>query len=96
MANLTRDDVLKLARLSKLKLTEDEISKFRAELGEILEYVNILSEVDVKDKKPTTQVTGLVNVMRDDKLVDYQADQQALLKNLPGRQGNYIKVRRVL
>ena len=96
MADLTREDVLKLARLTKLELTEEEITKFQKELGQILGYVDSLSEVDVTDLQPTTQVTGLTNVTREDKVRAYQADQQALLKNVPNRQGNNIKVRRVL
>ncbi len=96
MADLTREDILQLARLAKLELTDEEIKKFQNELGDILGYVEKLSEVDVKGLKPTTQVTGLVNVMRNDEIKPYQADQQALLKNLPDRQGNNIKVRRVL
>lgn len=96
MADLTREDVLKLARLTKLELTEDEITKFQKELGEILGYVDSLSEVDVTDLQPTTQVTGLTNVTRADEVRAYQTDQQALLKNVPARQGNNIKVRRVL
>jgi aspartyl-tRNA(Asn)/glutamyl-tRNA(Gln) amidotransferase subunit C len=96
MANLTRDDVLQLARLAKLELTEEEIVKFQHELADILGYVEKLSEVDVSGLKPTTQVTGLVNVMRNDDIIPYQASQQALLHNVPDRKGNTIKVRRVL
>lgn len=96
MTDLTREDVLKLARLTKLELTEDEITKFQKELGEILGYVDSLSEVDVTNLQPTTQVTGLTNITREDTVRAYQADQQALLKNVPARQGNNIKVRRVL
>lgn len=96
MANLSKEDVLKLARLSKLELTEEEVSKFQKELVEILGYVEKLSEVDVTDLAPTTQVTGLTNVTRKDIVQKYQADQEALLKNVPARQGNSIKVRRVL
>ena len=96
MADLTRDDVLQLARLAKLELSEEEISKFKSELGEILHYVEKLNEVDVTGLEPTTQVTGLTNVMRNDDVKPYQATQQGLLQNVPNRQGNYIKVRRVL
>ncbi len=96
MANLSKEDVLKLARLSKLELTEEEVSKFQKELVGILGYVEKLSEVDVTGLEPTTQVTGLTNATRKDVVQKYQADQQALLKNVPSRQGNSIKVRRVL
>jgi aspartyl-tRNA(Asn)/glutamyl-tRNA(Gln) amidotransferase subunit C len=96
MADLSRDDVLQLAQLAKLKLSEEEIAQFQKELAEILDYVEKISEVDVTGLQPTTQVTGLTNVTRNDVVRQYQADQQALLKNLPDRQGNSIKVRRVL
>lgn len=96
MTKLSRDDVLNLARLAKLELTEEEIEKFRTELSDILGYVEKLSEADVTGLQPTTQVTGLTNVTRDDVIGDYGVDQQALLKNVPDRQGNSIKVRRVL
>ncbi len=96
MAKLSREDVLNLAKLAKLELTEEEIQKFRSELSDILGYVEKLSEVDVTGLKPTTQVTGLTNVMRKDTEKNYGLDQQALLKNVPDRVGNNIKVRRVL
>lgn len=96
MAKLSREDVLKLAGLAKLNLTDDEIEKFQTELSEILGYVEQLSEVDVTGLAPTTQVTGLTNITRKDEVRNYGMDQQALLKNVPARQGNDIKVRRVL
>ncbi len=96
MAKLSREDVLKLAKLAKLDLTDEEVVKFQTELSDILGYVEQLSSADVTGLKPTTQVTGLVNVTRNDEVKDYGLDQQALLKNVPQRQGNDIKVRRVL
>lgn len=96
MTKLSRDDVLNLAKLAKLELTEEEIEKFRTELSDILGYVEKLSEADVTGLAPTTQVTGLTNVMRADQERNYGLDQQALLKNVPRKQGNNIKVRRVL
>lgn len=96
MADLTNDDVLQLARLSKLKLTDEEIETFKRELDEILGYVEKLSEVDVTGLQPTTQVTGLTNVMRNDDIKDYGVSQEELLKNVPQKLGKHIKVRRVL
>lgn len=96
MAKLSREDILKLAGLAKLDLTDVEVEKFRTELSEILGYVEQLSEVDIAGLKPTTQVTGLTNITRKDIVKNYGIDQQTLLKNVPQRQGNDIKVRRVL
>lgn len=96
MANLTRDDVLKLARLARLHLTEEEIAQFQQEISAILGYVEQLQQADVGDLEPTSQVTGLKNVMRPDEVRDYGASAQALLKNAPATEGGHIKVRRML
>ena len=96
MAKLTRDDVLKLAKLSRLRLSDEEIDQFAEEISEILGYVEQLSEVDTKGLEPTSQVTGLENVMRDDKEIDYGVSQTQLLKNAPATKDNQFKVKRVL
>ncbi len=96
MADLTPQDVLKLARLSRLQLTEDELLQFSEELSAILKYVEQLADVDTKGLVPTSQVTGLENVTRTDEIVDYGASSEDLLKNAPNREKNYIKVKRVL
>jgi aspartyl-tRNA(Asn)/glutamyl-tRNA(Gln) amidotransferase subunit C len=96
MAKLSRDDVLELAKLSRLKLTEAEVSKFIDEIDEILGYVEQLQKVDLASYEPTDQVTGLTDVMRADQPVDYQAKPAQLLKNLPASEKGYIKVRRVI
>jgi aspartyl-tRNA(Asn)/glutamyl-tRNA(Gln) amidotransferase subunit C len=96
MAQITRDDVLKLARLSRLRLQEDEVDKFVKELDEIVRYVQQIKAVDVKNTQPTDQVTGLVNVMRSDETVDYGSSPKDLLKNAPAVEKDQIKVKRVL
>ena len=96
MGKLTREDVLKLARLAKLELTDGEVEKFRGEISEILAYVEQLQKVEVDDLEPTYQVTGLKNVTRKDEVKDYKTTPKDLLKNVPAAQDNQIKVKRVL
>lgn len=96
MAKITRDEVLKLARLSKLNLTENEIDRFTTEFEEILAYFEMLKDVDISGLEPTYQVTGLTNVTRKDTLLDYGVTTEELLKNAPERLGKQLKVRRVL
>lgn len=96
MAALTPQDVLKLARLARLQLSEEELQRYSKELSAILKYVEQLSDVDTKGLEPTSQVTGLTDVMREDEVIDYGINQEALLKNLPSHEKNYIKVKRVL
>lgn len=66
MAKLTKKDVIHVAELSNLALTDNEINKFLPQLTKILEFVGSLSEVDTKDIEPTSQTTGLVNRLRED------------------------------
>lgn len=96
MAKLTRDDVLKLARLSRISLTDEEVDKFADELSAILGYVEQLSSVDVEGLEPTNQVTGLTNVTRPDNIKDYGYAPKDLLKNVPAVQDDMIKVRRMI
>lgn len=77
---LTTDDVKKLADLARLNLTDEEAARFTADLGSVIGYIEQLSEVDVTGVEPTSQVTGLQNVLRDDVVVDGMAlthEQQA-------------------
>jgi aspartyl-tRNA(Asn)/glutamyl-tRNA(Gln) amidotransferase subunit C len=96
MAKLTREDILKLARLSRLKLADKEIEEFQSEISEILNYVDLLKDVDVAGLKPTYQVTGLTNVTRPDEVKDYGITQAELLKNVPAKEKRYIKVKRMI
>lgn len=96
MAKLTREDVLKLARLSRLRLSDDEVEQFQSEISEILAYVEQLSAVDTAGLEPTSQVTGLTNVMREDTEIDYGISQDELLKNAPAVDKKQFKVKRVL
>ncbi len=96
MAKLTREDVLKLARLARIQLGDGEVDSYADELTHILEYVEQLQSVDVSGLEPTSQVTGLTNVTRDDVVVDYGYDVKELRKNLPAEQDDHIKVKRML
>ena len=96
MAKLTKEQVLKLAALSRLKLTDEEVTQFQDELSSILDYVEQLESIDVEGLKPATQVGGLQDVVRADELASYQAQPQDLRKLPPQSYGNYIKVGRMI
>jgi aspartyl-tRNA(Asn)/glutamyl-tRNA(Gln) amidotransferase subunit C len=96
MAKLSRDDVLKLAQLARLDLSDEEVEEFSRELSEILQYVEQLGSVDVSGLKPTQQVTGLTNVMREDEIKDYGYKPEDLLKNVPEVKDDMIKAKRMV
>lgn len=68
---LTRAQVQHIATLARLALTDAEVDKFTKQLTDILGYVAQLNEVDTEGVLPTSQVTGLKNVMRDDVVQDF-------------------------
>lgn len=96
MTKLSREDVLKLARLARLGLTDEEVTEFSEELSAILQYVEQLSSVDVAGLEPTSQVTGLTNVTRPDEVKHYGYEPLDLLKNVPAVQDSQIKVKRMI
>ena len=96
MAELTREEVLQLSRLARLDLTDAEVEAFRKELSDILQYVAQLDSADVQGLEPTTQVTGLKNVMRADKVMDYGVSPDDLLRLAPKTIDRQIKVNRMM
>ncbi len=96
MAKLSRDDVLKLAALARISLSDDEVDAFADELSAILGYVEQLGSVDVTGLEPTNQVTGLTNVMRPDEVIDYGYAPGKLLENVPAVEKNQLKVKRMI
>ena len=63
---IEREQVLHVARLSRLKLEESELSAMQGDLTSILDHVDRLSEIDIEGVEPTSHVVPLENVLRDD------------------------------
>ncbi len=63
---ITRDQVLHVARLARLALTEDEIERFSEQLSAILDAVGTVAELDLSNVEPTAHPLDLVNVLEDD------------------------------
>ncbi len=96
MTQITRDDVHHLAQLSSLQLGDDETEALRADLENILGYIEQLSELDTTGVEPTYQVTDLQNVWRADEVDDYGISRDELLALAPESDKNQIKVPKVL
>jgi aspartyl-tRNA(Asn)/glutamyl-tRNA(Gln) amidotransferase subunit C len=96
MATLTHDDVLRVAQLSGLTLNDQEVEKYLYEFQSILNYFDTLNNYSIDGVEPTYQVSGLKNVTRADKIIDYGVTTEDLLKNAPASQDNLIIVKKVL
>jgi len=63
---IDRDQVLHVAKLARLKLTDDEVDRMAGELSKILEHVETMNELELEGVEPTSHVVDLTNVLRAD------------------------------
>lgn len=96
MAKVTKKDVKHIADLSNLVLTDEEIAKFTPQIDKIIEFVSTLNEVDTSNVEPTSQTTGLTNVLREDVVKSENSlTQDEALSNTEGHNG-FFKVKAIL
>jgi aspartyl-tRNA(Asn)/glutamyl-tRNA(Gln) amidotransferase subunit C len=88
---ISRDEVLHVARLARLELTDEEVERFREQLNAILEAVGKVAELDLADVEPTAHPLDLVNVWaRDQPRPSLPVDEA--LANAPDRDGALFRV----
>lgn len=92
---LSKEEVIKIAGLARIELTEAEVEKFQKELSAVLDYVEELKNVDVTGLEEVSQVTGLVNIQRNDQAVESE-DRDAILSQAPEIKDGYYKVKAIL
>ena len=92
---LSREEVLHIARLARLGLTEAEVERFREQLSNILENFQVLQEVETRDVPPTTHAVPQQNVSREDQ-PGASLPQEKVLANAPQQEEGLFKVRAVL
>ncbi|MFA5309647.1 MAG: Asp-tRNA(Asn)/Glu-tRNA(Gln) amidotransferase subunit GatC [Dehalococcoidales bacterium] len=92
---LSREEVLHIARLARVSLTEAEITRMSEQLSNLLEHFEVLQKVDTEGVPPTAQSVSLQSVMRDD-VVAPSLTAEDVLANAPRRDGEYFRVRAVL
>ncbi|NLG50339.1 MAG: Asp-tRNA(Asn)/Glu-tRNA(Gln) amidotransferase subunit GatC [Chloroflexi bacterium] len=92
---LSREQVLHIAELAKLELTEAEVELFAGQLSDILEYAEKLNRLDTEAIPPTAQVIDQRNVTRPDTVRPSLPPDQ-VLANAPQRQDDYFEVKQIL
>ena len=86
-----KDDILKIARLANLLVSEQEGEVLTTDLNAILGYVKKLDEIDVSSVEPMSHVHGSVNIFRQDE-AQPSMDPEEGLRNVPDRSGRFIRV----
>ncbi len=94
---LSREEILNIATLARIGLTDEEVEKYQHDLSEILDYFKKLDEVDISGVEPIGHITGMQNVFRCDRKEDFGLEsRKAIARNFPEEKEGYIKVKSVL
>jgi len=88
-------DVRYVAKLARIALSEEEVARFGEQLGNLLEHVNVLSELDTAAVPATAQVVESRNVERPDDVLPC-LDRETVLAMAPQRQGGFFRVPRII
>jgi aspartyl-tRNA(Asn)/glutamyl-tRNA(Gln) amidotransferase subunit C len=92
---ITREEVLHVARLARLALSDVETDRLRDQLGNLLDYIRQLDTLDTRDVVPTSHAVELGTPFRDDTVHPF-GDKEAILSNAPDRHEDFFRVPRIL
>ncbi len=90
MARISRDEVLHVARLARLELSDDEVTKFQEQLSDILEAVSKVSELDLADVPPTAHPLEIANAWAEDEPHECLPIDD-VFANAPDRDNGYFR-----
>jgi len=91
MAGISRDEVLHVARLARLELSDDEVARFQEQLSAILEAVSKVSELDLSDVPPTAHPLEIQNAWAEDEPRPSLAADE-VFANAPDREDDFFRV----
>ncbi|MDD4352619.1 MAG: Asp-tRNA(Asn)/Glu-tRNA(Gln) amidotransferase subunit GatC [Candidatus Gracilibacteria bacterium] len=89
---LTKEEVEKIAQLSRIEFNSDDIESMRQDLSSILDYIEKLKEIDIEGVEPTTHSLEIKNIFRKDIAKDFSKD---LLHLCPEKEGRHVKTKPV-
>ncbi|WP_186578441.1 Asp-tRNA(Asn)/Glu-tRNA(Gln) amidotransferase subunit GatC [Aquibacillus kalidii] len=95
MSEISKEQVKHVAHLARLALTDEEVEKMTQQLGDIINYAELLNELDTDNVEPTTHVLDLKNVMRKDEPKKWIEKEDAL-KNAPDQKNGHFRVPSIL
>lgn len=93
---IKREDILHLAQLSDISLSENEIGGLTKDLQGIIKYISQLDDLNTDGVEPTYQVFEMENVWREDEVLSQDASREELLALTKDEKDHQIKVPKVL
>ena len=95
MPNVSKEELLHIAKLADLNIKEDEVDNYLSNLQDILNFAEVVNNADTKGLEETIGENDKVNVFRKDEVVDFE-DKEALLDNAPEQERNMFKIPKVI
>lgn len=92
---ISKEEILHIAKLASLKIKEEEIEEYRKNLQDILNFANTINSVDTDGLAETNGATANINVLREDEVKEFE-DKEYLMKNAPEQENNMFKIPKVL
>jgi len=92
---ISKDDVIKVAVLARLEVTQEETEIFTDQLGNILDYIEKLNELDTDNVEPTSHVLDISTPLREDKVVNWLTIEE-VLQNAPESEDDFFVVPQVI
>ncbi|ABY91847.1 aspartyl/glutamyl-tRNA(Asn/Gln) amidotransferase subunit C [Thermoanaerobacter thermohydrosulfuricus] len=92
---ISRSEVEHVAKLARLKFSQEEIEEFTVQLSKIIDYVNKLNELDTENVEPTAHIVPIHNVFREDE-VKPSMDRDKILMNAPYKENGCFKVPKII
>jgi aspartyl-tRNA(Asn)/glutamyl-tRNA(Gln) amidotransferase subunit C len=92
---LSNEEVLHISRLSRLALSEDDAGAYATQLSSIIEYVELLNNLDTTSIEPTSHIIPLDNVMVDD-VTGMSLPREEALRNAPDSNGKFYRVPKII
>jgi len=90
------EDIEHIADLARLHLTDDEKDRYAGQLSAVFDYIEMLNEVDTTGIEETCQVTGLMDVVREDVVEECDEEtRKKIIGQFPNKMGNLLKVKAV-
>ena len=92
---LSLDQVKKIAKLSRIKMTDEQLKNMRIELENIFNHIDVIQKADTEKIEPTGHSVNLDSVFRND-VVEKSASVKVALKNDPNQEDDFFTVRKII
>jgi len=93
---ITKEEVQHIAKLARIELSDTEVEKFQKELGDVLQYFEILGELDTATVRPMTHSVAVENIKRQDATEPNLDGAKTLLEMAPDTKDGFLKVKSIL